>query len=251
MAPPVKPLGQKLPALHGRLMVDTINGRVRVRAWPKKRGPNVPPQVRIQNERFTAAQRLARSAKGIVMNRFMDATKKTGLYPRDLFTKLCLAPPIAVELEDGRTIVFGRPQLEACMFQGFRLQRTSGGVLQNNISTPITWDDPIIDTAAFWDISAPGVVTIPEGVQVMEFTGGIRSATVDPDPWALFIRRASPDPVTQALQYNSNQQGLTVTSGPIIVAPGEQWSLFSLAPTGRSFDVDGTFFTGTILAAQV
>lgn len=251
MAPPIKPTKQKLPALHGRLMVDTINGRVRVRAWPKKRGPDVPHQVRIQNERFTAAQRLAKTAKGSVMNKFIDATKNTGLYPRDLFTKLCLAPPIEVEMLDGRVITYRRPQLESCLFQGFRLERTAPWGMPPTTLAAVPWDDPVIDTAAFWEAGFPSRITIPEGVAVIEFSAGIALSSTIPGPNTLYLARIAPTQQFVAMQEWGELRRATLTTGPMPVQEGEQYEVQVFFQGTRETRPVATFFTGTILAAEI
>lgn len=251
MAPPFKKGTQKFPALHGRLMVDTINGRVRVRAWPRKRGPNLPEQVRINVERFTAAQRLSKEVKGVIFNRFIEATKGTGLYPRDLFTKMVLNPPIELIMLDGRVIRTRRPQVENVVFQGFILHRTSSLSLGANVNVQIPWQDPVIDTAAFWDVSDPDVITIPEGVAVMSFAAGLRDDGVFQSDWGLYLRRMTPTEETVCLQFPRGVQGVNFATGPMVVSPGEKYAAWTITNPGRSCPATACFFSGQILAASV
>jgi len=242
---------QLLPALQKRLVVDTVNGKVRVRAWPKPRGPNVPPQVRIQNERFTAAQRLAKLAKGSVMNRFFDATKGTGLYPRDLFTKLCLAPPFVVEMEDGRVITYGRPTLETVVFQGFRLQRAATYGVPPATLRQVPWDDPIIDTAAFWDAGADSIITIPAGVEVIELTAGYQGGGGIAGDLLARIARVDAGTDIKANTVINGGRDMTVSTGPLSVSAGQEYAFQVFFTNGLTLQAGTTFFAGTVLQATV
>lgn len=251
MAPPIKTGKAKPAAFHGRLMVDTIGGRIRMRAWPQKRGPDVPPQVRIQNERFKAAQRLAKETKGVIFNKFIDATKNTGLYPRDLFTKLCLAPPFEIEFEDGTIMRHGRPRLETVVFQGFSLNRiTDYGVLSGAFRE-IPWQEIVLDSAGFFSAGDDTVITIPPGVAVMQFFAGYSTGSLSTQARAIYIRRLTPTPRICAMHSALDTQSDAVATGPIPVVEGERYAVSLFWTANGTITNSATFFGGVVLGAQV
>ena len=65
-------------------MVDTVRGVVRIRAWPKKRGPPKSENQKFWVDWFTQANLLAKYADPIQQVRAMEMTKGSGLYPRDV-----------------------------------------------------------------------------------------------------------------------------------------------------------------------
>jgi len=65
-------------------MIDTVRGVLRVRKWPKKRGPPKSAKQRFWIDWFTQANLLAKYADPMSQVRAIEMTKGTGLYPRDV-----------------------------------------------------------------------------------------------------------------------------------------------------------------------
>lgn len=65
-------------------MIDTVRGVLRVRKWPKKRGPPKSAKQRFWVDWFIQANLLAKYADGMSQARAIAMTKGTGLYPRDV-----------------------------------------------------------------------------------------------------------------------------------------------------------------------
>lgn len=72
---------------RGRLMIDAFRGVMRVRKWPKKRGPPTSPLQAFWVDWFVQANRLAKYADGASMARAIQMTKGSGMYPRDVLLK--------------------------------------------------------------------------------------------------------------------------------------------------------------------
>lgn len=71
-------------SLRGRVMIDTFRGALRVRKWPKKRGPPKSELQAFWVDWFVQANRLAKYADGLAQARAIQMTKGSGLYPRDV-----------------------------------------------------------------------------------------------------------------------------------------------------------------------
>ncbi|KKL81949.1 hypothetical protein LCGC14_1989660 [marine sediment metagenome] len=69
------------------MMIDTVRGVLRVRKWPKKRGPPRSELQRWWVDWFKQANRLAKYADPMSQARAIEMTKGSGLYPRDILLK--------------------------------------------------------------------------------------------------------------------------------------------------------------------
>jgi len=78
------PRAQRYASYRGRVMIDTVRGVLRVRKWPKKRGPPKSAKQRFWIDWFTQANLLAKYADPMSQVRAIEMTKGTGLYPRDV-----------------------------------------------------------------------------------------------------------------------------------------------------------------------
>ncbi len=78
------PRAQRMASIRGRIMIDTVRGVLRVRKWPKKRGPPKSALQRFWIDWFTQANLLAKYADAESQRRAIQMTKDTGLYPRDV-----------------------------------------------------------------------------------------------------------------------------------------------------------------------
>lgn len=231
-------------------MVDTWKGKLRVRKWPKKRGPKKTYQQQVQVDRFTAAQRLAKRAPGAVQADWIRATKGTDFYPRDIGTKMILNGPFEIELPDGSIQRPGRRQLFKVTFQGFSARLKANQVIPGSSTTDVTWPTPELDTAGFFNPAQPDRITIPDGVTRMSFNGGTRTDTVTAGIQLTLIRRISSPTKTLCSQGQDEKGGQVCSSGPVAVQPGEQYALACFVNPGDTIIAEQTFFGGTVLEAD-
>jgi len=78
------PRGKRGPSVRGSHMVDTFRGTIRVRKWPKKRGPPKSDAQKFWVDWFKQANFLAKYASDMDVKEAMEITAGTGLYPRDV-----------------------------------------------------------------------------------------------------------------------------------------------------------------------
>lgn len=78
------PRQRRLPSLRNAIMVDAVRGVLRVRKWPRKRGPPRSALQRFWIDWFRQANLLAKYADGATQALAIKLTKGSGLYPRDI-----------------------------------------------------------------------------------------------------------------------------------------------------------------------
>lgn len=242
---------QNFPAINGRFVVDTYRGKMRVRAWPKPRGKPKSRAQQIAIDRFTAANRLAKEAPGEIQNQCIEATKGSGLYPRDLLVRAILSGWYEIHTDDGRLIRHGRPQVETKVFQGFILRQETGEFRPANTGVPLSWPLPIRDTAGFWNPASPGIITIPEGVAIMSFFAGNDRAGGGFSTMRMSIGAAGVNPGNRAVHTVSTTNRLTLATGPVLVDQGQTWSVVANASSSYTTNPSATFFGGVIEAAEI
>lgn len=190
--PPKDKLVTRRPSLKGLLMQDVSNGAERSRAWPRKRGKNLPPAQKERMEWFRQAQWATKYIEPSVMVAFAQATKGTPLLPRDLATMMFAGRFTTLILEDGRK-VFSVQQLQDVSFSLDAISQTEGyqlirgptywegqpRIVGNRIGAKVTraaatasfasfawgtiiWTAEALDQGAFWDPANPTVITIPQ-----------------------------------------------------------------------------------------
>lgn len=92
------------PSLRGSLMIDTVHGKVRIRAWPRKRGkPKTPDQAHRQTK-FAMAQLASKFVSPQQMVDVMNARAGTPILPRDVFTSLFYGRLAAFIMTNGKVI---------------------------------------------------------------------------------------------------------------------------------------------------
>ena len=242
---------QQFPAISGRFMVDTYRGRMRVRAWPKRRGKPKSQAQQIAIDRFREANRLAKQAPGEIQNWAIDVTRGSGIYPRDLLVRMILAGLFNIQTEDGLIIRHGRPRLETKVFQGFSLALDTPYNMLSTGGTVIPWPLPIIDTAGFWNPGSPDVITIPEGVTLMSFRAGMKFTSSARTSINFLLSKLSPGESFLASDRDGSTTATTIESGVVIVQPGEQYRVRLDVGSIRTLDVVQTFFSGIVEAAEV
>lgn len=190
--PPKDKLVDRRPSLKGILMQDVSNGAERTRAWPRKRGKNVPPAQKERMEWFRQAQWATKYIEPAVMVTFAQATKGTPLLPRDLATMMFAGRFTILMLEDGRK-VFSLQQKQDVSFSLDAISQTPGMQLirgdtywdavpqivgnrvgakitrstatanfTSNVENTFSFDTQVLDQAFFWDIANPTKFIIPE-----------------------------------------------------------------------------------------
>lgn len=78
------PRKARFPSLRNVVMVDAVRGVLRVRKWPKKRGPPKSTLQKFWIDWFTQANLLAKYTDGATQALAIKLTKGSGLYPRDI-----------------------------------------------------------------------------------------------------------------------------------------------------------------------
>jgi hypothetical protein len=163
----------RFPALKGRLIVDTYRGQMRVRAWPRKRGPSKSAEVRRQNQWFKEALALMGKVAPTQSALAIRMTLGTGLYPRDLLMRQMSGGIYDIIDEDGRNYKVRQRFRETKVFQGVILELAVMKTFTANIASFVTWPLPVLDTLGFWDVTQPDRIIIPEGINVVEVTAGL------------------------------------------------------------------------------
>lgn len=217
------PARQKFPAIHGRFVVDSVRGQMRVRKWPRKRGTPKSAAVRRQNAWFKSANKLAKHCEPDQQRRAIAMTLGTGLYPRDLLLKCMSAGIIQPITADNRVLEYRRPRVDPVEFQGFQLRLTAGFLIGVGVLKAPDWPLPVRDTAAFWDVTQPDRITIPPGVTMMQFfAGGFSSAVFNGN----FVGIIEDDVIVRYGRIDntgSSDHGMTWATGPIPVTEGQQF----------------------------
>ncbi len=231
-------------------MVDTYRGQIRVRAWPRKRGPPKSEKVRRQNTWFKEANELAKVIEPTQQNLAIAMTLGTGLYPRDLILKQMSGGMYELITDDGQVIPARKRFRGPKVFQGLILQLTANAVLTINIVNTIVWPLPVLDTDGFWNAGDPTKITIPAGIDVVTLAAawrGIASAGVHRQISLINHNGV----ITTATDWTAdgNPAGGTVR-GALVVAEGDTFDFGILCSKAASARGDeGTFFTLTVLQA--
>ena len=161
------PTKQRYPSFAKLLMVDTVRGKVRVRAWPKPRGRPKSAAVRSQNDWFKAATQKLNHVDPGQMRIAIEAAKGTGFYPRDLLMNAMSGGIIEVVFPDGTVLTSGRRFLEEVMYQGAVLHQDTKTTIPTSSTVVMSFPTPVIDTAGFWDAANPTRLTIPASVSIV------------------------------------------------------------------------------------
>ncbi len=232
-------------------MVDTVRGQIRVRTWPRKRGPGGSPAQLLQRAWFKGANQLAKVVEPTQQNLAIAMTKGTGLYPRDLLLRQMSGGMYRVITADGREIKPAKRFRETAVFQGAILELSAAQSLPAGANTPIIWPLPVRDTNGFWSAATPTLLTIPDGVGVIAIEAGWRATLSLPN------NNTSPNilhngvlTAVSAARISGNSAGV-VTKGAVIVVPGDTLE-FRIFTSAANFAEGGpqTHFTLNVLEAD-
>jgi len=227
-----------------------MRGQMVVRSWPRKRGPSKSPGVRRQNDWFREANKITQSLQPTQMSLAIDMTKGTGLYPRDLLLRQMSGGIYDLYDENGRHYLPKTDYRETKVFQGVILQLAATTVFTANIAKFLTWPLPIIDTLGFWSVSAPTLITIPEGVTMVELHCGI-SVTPDSGNLLTSIFATSLPLAAETSNEGWNLISGQASSGPVPVIAGDTFSLRGVCSKTRTTDPNRrTFLSLNVLGAD-
>lgn len=243
------PARQRFPGLTGNLVVDSVRGRLRIRKWPRPRGKPKSPVTRQQNEDFALRSFRTKYVAGSQMSAAIDATKGTGLYPRDLIMRAMTVGLFDVVLPDGQIITNRRDFMNPTTYQGAILLLDVNQNIGTGAAASPAWPLPLVDTAAFWDISAPTLLTIPNGVEIVNLWGGSRAATAGGGRAFMTFRQNG-----SVIGYDNRDTpqtvGVLASSGPVVVSEGDTLDTQTFLETGGILQGGGgTFFALEVLQA--
>lgn len=244
------PRGQRQPSFKNQFYIRTHRGQLILCAWPRKRGPSKSPAVRRQNAWFKGANLLAKVAEPTQQNLAIRLTQGTGLYPRDLLLKQMSGG--IYELQD-----FILQPLEArkrfrltVVFQGLILENDTPQTIPISTTTILTWPLPVFDTLGFWSAAAPTRITIPVGIEIVEFTAGWRGETNTLGGLQIpLLLKNGVEIARQEITYNgAPAAGLVRGAIPVIAGDFFEFALFLTKPN-TTFGDEKTFFTLNVLQA--
>lgn len=244
------PNSTRPPAFGERVVFATYGGRMYARKWPRKVGPSPLPYQQETVQRFIDANYLAKHCAPEQIIEAMRATKRTGLYPRDLLTKTMLTGLFDIVLPDGQIVTRAPLTYEVPVFEGFRIYRTVNFPFAAGAAVEVPWQGAELNAIGLWDPLNPTYITVPNGVSVMEFSATVTSSTLGSMFMVAAIslvggakRRA------RSSERSNGEKSLSLSTGPCAVVAGEQWSLriFSDIPATLTGTQDLCAFSGTIL----
>ncbi len=233
------PKKQTLPSLKGKFIVDTYRGIIRVRSWPRKRGPSKSIKVQRQVAWWKSAIALAKRVEPGQQKIAIAAVPGTGLYPRDLLINAMAGGMFDFDVEGQHTILMRRPFVERHVYIGAILQQTEKQTLPLGQFTPFIWPLPVLDTSGFWSIANPTRLTIPADVNIVQVffgwhnNGLIQTGTIVPSikKNGTFIARSP--------HRSEGFPGGYISSGARIVEEGDFFEAFVFAEDAT--ETDGTF----------
>lgn len=236
------------PGFTGRFIVDTWRGQPRIRAWPRKRGKVKSADQKVQTDWFRHVQQQWNKIPAIQQLSFMKATAGSGLYPRDLFMKAKAGTMLPIRLPDGRILTGRQLRIEPVTWQGFMLRLSANQVVGTGGGKRPTWPTPILQTAPFWDAGAPTGITVPQGVEIMNFEASFRlvgGGNAD-DANTIFNVTTSFNYVVVFVR-TPGTGGVYCATGPILVTPGDFIVNQLALATSGTLEANDTWFSGTIL----
>lgn len=229
-------------------MTDTYRGQIRIRKWPRKRGKITNPKLLAINKRFAASRALMKYADPMQVATAMKAAKGTGLYPGDILMHAMLVGMFDIVNPDGTVITQYVPTLEAAVWQGARVQRSSNQALPAGTTTTLIWQVPIMDTALIWNAGSPSRLTVPINTNIVELVFGIRSTTSQTTAFQASIAKNGSVIAQLSTGNNATNPVYAMPSGPVSVIPGDYFEALLFTGTANAAQaVAQTFFSMTLL----
>lgn len=240
---------QRSPAFSGRVIFDTWRGVVRVRSWPKKRGKKSTPAQRIQRNWFRAANQIALRADPTQIKAAMEATRNSGLYPRDLIIRAMGVGLIDILQPDGSLISYRQHFWEPIMFQGTILRLATPFSPATGTWNVLPWPVPLIDTAGMWNPGQPTRLTIPANIEVVMFVAGNKQDTGFGPLLATRIRQNGVLDVAWGQATSSGSVGHGISTGPLPVVEGDFFDVLTFPTLAGNLAVGPTYFASIIMQA--
>lgn len=231
-------------------MVDTFRGQIRIRKWPRKRGRSKSEAVRDQNAWFKGANQLAKIVEPTQQNLAIVMTQGTGLYPRDLLLRQMAGGIYDIITPEGRNILPAKRFRETVMFQGLILENNTPQTIPISSTTILTWPLPVLDTLGFWNAGFPTRITIPDGIEIVEFTAGWRGITNVGASLSIPLLLRNGISINRQEVNSSGAPATNLVRGPLPVVAGDffEFALF-LNKANTTFGDLRTFFTMNVLQA--
>jgi len=173
------------------------------------------------NRWFRDATRKIAYADSRAVDFAIQATKGTGLYPRDVLMAGMGAG--LVDLIDPVTgpVTYKRQGLYPVSFQGAILPKTANQAIGAGVYTAVTWALPNIDTAGIWNGGVPSRLTIPPGVNVVRVEGQLSCTVATAVLTAVRLLKNGATALADN-RYGSIERGACFfDSGAIVVANGD------------------------------
>lgn len=180
------------PSLTENVVMDVTRGVPRARIWPRPRKSQQTPEQKDQNEWFRQANWAFKYAAPEYQVFLRNATHRTSLYPRDLFTIAASNGLFALTQTDGK-VIYPVPYIQAVSQSLDALSQEPGSILvrgpqwweakplpqvltegaEMNIIGPLTgtpastdtiisWSTPTISPIGWWDPANPSRLTVSE-----------------------------------------------------------------------------------------
>ena len=241
---------QRYPSFKGRFIVDTYRGQTRIRTWPRKRGTPKSQMVRDQNAWFKEANHLVKIAAASQITLAIEATRNTGLYPRDLMLRAMGSGLIDIVEPDGTVITYRQKFWSPIMFQGVIIRPAAPITPGVNVWTTITLPLPQVDTAGFWNVGAPTRLTVPTNIEIVEVNCDVKQESSGGPLLAIRIRLNGVTDVAWSQATSSGTVGDHVSTGPIQVVAGDYFEFLTFPTRAGNFPAGPTWFGATILQAQ-
>jgi len=210
-----------LPSSKGRFIVDTYRGKFRIRAWPKKRGPATSGPLKEIQRRFREATQVMKYCDAKFHNQAINIAKGNGIYPRDVLGHAILCGMVDMIDEYGQVETCWKPILEQAMYQGCRVQRTSNLSVLAATTTPIPWQQAIIQTVPIFDLALPNRLTVPSNVNIVELKAGFRGNTAVTNTTQFVIRKNGSEFVAELTVDNDSTPAGEIDTGPIPCIAGD------------------------------
>jgi len=216
-----------LQTAKGRIQYSSWKGRVVLRKWPKKRGPNISANQQAWVDKFSAVSRSTKTPSVQDLENSIELAKGTGWYYRDV---------LAVAMNGKLWTDFGEPKIRT---PTVAVENTSPTAVGFNTETPLVFGATIWNNNNFWDAGNPTVITIRSGGLYLiganvqwEINGtGLSSMCFG------FKVNGVNIPIFQETQLSRDRARSVTFTGPWYFLPGDE-----LQVTGRQSVLNGNYF---------
>lgn len=218
-------------ALKGNLQIDAVRGVTRVRAWPRKRGPNVAPGTKAYNDWFRDCLNLIKRMEPGFLTFCYEKTKGTNIYPRDLAMQLLSGRGIMLLKPDG-TKLFPEAYMEDVSLALDSLGQIPGTIL---VRGEQFWQGLAPPAAAELVLTSVGANEPPAWLPGGGGGGGASNWWWNPPGSAEFPLTPSGDATTMTATDDADV-GLILDAGPMVVGNIQRLRTMNLTnPIGEAW----------------